>query len=182
MRNKFILLSLVLLCLVFSITDSSAQFRHIKGIRSIEVGAGITANGYYGTVGFVSYLSNKLYLTIPAHYEIGNYQDTIQFTAISIDPAINYSIFKSSFFYLNAKAGLTASYAFIGSSDYSQIEAAVGPNKFMSYGVSFGVEGEIYISDKLSVVPSLRQVKYFSTDLEGSTTYFAGISFRFAIL
>lgn len=170
------------LVILLSSENTLAQFRHIKGISAIELSGGITGKGYYGSASYLKYLSDKLYFAIPARYEMGNLNDSIKFTEYGIAPDLNYSLFKTQWLYASIKAGASATMMNINSASYEEFSYAVDKKSFLVLAGMIGVELEIYVHDKISLIPSFRQNLIFKSEVDGKSSYYAGFGIRYSIL
>jgi hypothetical protein len=140
---------------MFSVSVVNGQIRHVKGIQSLELGAGVSGRGnhYYGS--YIRYSSNKMYWKCGGYYETGNLHGQ-GYSSLGIDGAIAYTLvnFREAV-YINALAGITGSIDWLnpGLLTYDEIgNASRKDYKTVKIGAFGGVEAEVFLSDKLVIM------------------------------
>ena len=169
MNPKF-LLALAMLLIAFS---SQAQFRHIKGVKSAEAGAGITKYGifYYGS--YAQYFSRNLYGKVSAFYESGE-DSGIKYTSMGGDLAVAYTFLKiGEGVYINGIGGLT----FALDKITEGAETFDVSQKFKMGGL-LGAEIEFFITDKIVFVAGADQRIVMGSEFGNYRAYYRG-GFRF---
>ena len=124
-----------------------AQIRHVRGIRSFDVGYLHSKFGAGGSLGYVRYYSNTVYGKAVAVFEQG--QDAgMSYRSIGVDiMAAKTFVHQGHTLYLNAVGGITATMDAV----YSGGEQFDIGAEFKT-GALFGVEGELFITDRLVLV------------------------------
>lgn len=170
MKNLFLLALLVMLAL-----SSYGQIRHVRGIKSIEAGYGISKFGalYYGS--FVKYYNTKLYGKFSGFYEQGA-DAGIRFTSTGLDGQAVYNFLKiGEGIYVNGLAGITMA---LDQLQQGAEEFTIDPT--FKYGVFAGIENEIFISDKFVLVLGCSQRFVFAENF-GNNRFYAYSGIRFNI-
>lgn len=181
MKSLKIIFSLCLL--LTSVAASSQGIRHVKGIKAVELGYGISKLTRQFQASYVSHLSSSLYSKVTGSYLTGE-EKGYKFTSMGIDLAPVWTPFPfSEIFYFNVTGGLNASYTqfsppveiYDGSGNVS--EDAFGTVKF---GVFAGVELETFLHDKFVLVLGANQRLLFG-DQFGKNRYvaFAAVRYNF---
>lgn len=127
--------------------SAQAQFRHIKGVNSIEVGSGTSKFGliYHGS--FVKYFSSKMYGKATGFYELGK-DAGISFTSMGLDVAAAYTFLKvGEGVYINGLGGLT-----FALDNITEGARSYDISSTLKYGGLVGAEIELFLSDKIVLV------------------------------
>jgi hypothetical protein len=167
--KKFYLLVIVL----FVGTSASAQFiRHVKGIKAIDVSGGVSKYGTMAGLSYVNYFKGNLYGKVQVFGEKGE-DSSIGYQSFGMDVKALRTIFKGGqVFYFNALLGTTFSY------DKAIQEVQVFDIKnTLKYGVTYGFESELFLSNKFVFIISFDQ-RYLLSDAFGRTRYFAQAGLR----
>jgi hypothetical protein len=167
--KKLLLFTLLLFALCLG---AEAQIRHVKGISAIEVGAFKSKYGQAGTFGYSRYFSRNLYGKLNVMHEIG--QDKgYKFSATGLDVTAAYTMFTMrEFIFVNAIGGATVSY------DQLLGEESLSPSSAIKYGILYGIETEIFISDKFALLLNGNS-RYLLVDAFGKVRYYAGAGIKF---
>lgn len=157
----YLLVSLPVLCF---------SQKHVKGMKDISLGSGVTRLGFYVDMGFHKITSSKMKLGGTIAYESGKYA-TYNFSSIYLFPEIRYSTFHiNETVFFNIGGGPVLNYNML---DLSQtIEGSKEKNAF-NYGVSAFVEPEIYLSDKVILFLMAKQAAVFGKVM-GTGIFFVG--------
>ena len=170
MKNKCILSFFLLSAVAFS---GFAQIRHVKGIQSIDVMAGISGYGQVYQLGYVKYFSSKFYGKLNAFYEMGEYAD-IGYTSMGIDIVPTYTFLKAGEgIYINGLTGLTFSL-----DQLTQGAEEINVKNTFKYGAMVGAEVEFFITDKIVFLLNGNQ-RFLLQQNFGNTRFFASAGFRF---
>jgi hypothetical protein len=141
----------LLIVFVFIGLISEAQIRHVRGIKSVDLGYGVSAFGTIYNVGYVSYRSNTTYLKGALFYEsgIGN---GVHYKSMGLQAVYAKTIVSSApKYYLNAIVGGHAS---LDSAD-PLVDFNV-PSTFKA-GILVGLENEIFITDNFVFIVTFHQ-------------------------
>ena len=176
MKTKFILLIAFL-----AIGSGAFAQRHLKGIKGVDILGGITGKGYYGELGFNSYISNKLYYNLPIRAEFAEIQGT-KFNSYSFNPNINYTLLKpTEWFFISAKGGASIYMDSRGSTNSDTSTTYINDKTTtINYGVFAGIETEVYFSDKVVWIVNFRQ-NYNFNSTPGHSVWYAGTGVRLNI-
>ena len=158
-----------------SISVATAQIRHVRHIKSIDLMYGVSGFGTTYSAGYVSYLSNTSYLKIGGFYEQGISQG-LSYTSIGLEPYFAKNLVRAGYkYYLNAIGGAHIS---IDNSGATLGEFKI-PTTFKT-GILLGIENEIFISDKFVFVLNISQRILLSQEF-GNYRWFAqgGIRYNF---
>jgi hypothetical protein len=145
---------LFLLMTALCVAEADAQIRHVKGIQSVELGAGVSGwgNHYYGS--YVRYSSNKSYWKYSAYYETGELHGQ-GYNSMGLDGAIAYTLFNwREAVYINALGGITCSLDWLNPSLLTYDEVGNTSRKDYStlkVGAFGGIETEVFLSDKFVI-------------------------------
>lgn len=155
--------------------SSFAQFRHIKGVKSIEAGAGISKYGLLYNGSYIQYLSRKVYGKATIFFEKGK-DSGIEFSSTGGDLAVAYNFLKlGEGVYINGISGLTMAMDKVtrGAESYDI------SNKF-KVGALFGAEVEVFITDKIVFVVGADQRIVLGSEFGNYRAYYrGGIRFNF---
>jgi hypothetical protein len=144
--------------------------KHVKGMKDISLGGGITQLGYYVDMGFHKITSQKVKMGANIAYEQGNYE-TYKFSSVYLFTEIRYSPFHiKEVIFFNLGGGPVVNYNMI---DLSQTLEGQTKKTAFNYGVSAFVEPEIYLSDKVILYLMARQAAVFGKVM-GTGIFFAG--------
>lgn len=158
---------------VLSICFSYGQIRHVRHIKSVDVQYGLTGFGTTYSAGYVSYRSNSTYLKVGGFYEQGMGQG-IRYTSMGLEPYFAKTVIRSGYFYyLNVIGGAHLS---IDNSGDSLGDFKI-PSTFKT-GVLFGVENELFISDKFVFIVNFSQRMLLSQEF-GNYRWFAQAGIRY---
>lgn len=170
MKTTFI--TIILLCVSLF---AEAQIRHVRGIKSVEGGYGLSKYGqmYYGS--FITYYNTKLYGKYSAFFEQGS-DAGVDFISSGVDASFNYTFLKAGEgVYLNGAGGLTLA---LDQLTKGAEEFTVDPA--FKYGVFLGIEVEVFIIDKLVFVTGCNQRYLFNKDFGHNRFYgSAGLRYNF---
>jgi hypothetical protein len=169
------------LALFFSILDSHAQVRHVKGIKSLEAGGGITKYGTSIYLAYLNYFSGKVYGKYNVFYE-GGRRGSLKYLSTGLDVSACYSLKPvKEFFYFNLRAGATAS------SDKLKPAITVydekgNPRKedysILKFGVFGGFETETFLTDRFVLVVGANQRMMFKPEF-GKNRFFVTGGIRY---
>lgn len=184
--KKSKILGIIVLSLLFS--QNVFSQRHIKGIKALDFGSGLTGRGYYLQGGYAHYLSSKDYITATAKYENGTMNDSLVFNGVSLNVGYNRTLFKiNQSFFANGKAGLFGHFNSLkndiggGSEDNVQrISYDVKNKQEFTYGPFLGVETEWFLSNRLVLLLNAQQ-NYSIISSYGNWSWYAGAGIRFNI-
>jgi hypothetical protein len=167
--------SVCLLLMLFVAGSVSAQLRHVRTMKGVEAGYGVTGHGtlFYG--GFMTYLSKKSYFKPIVFMERGA-QVGIRYQSVGADVAFAYTFTKvGSSVYVNGFAGATASSdQRVGAEGTANFEI---PTTF-KYGVLAGLEVETFISDRFVFVLNWNQ-RMLLRDAFGRNRWFGTTGIRY---
>jgi hypothetical protein len=155
--------------LLFVAIASQAQFRHIKGVKSAEAGAGMTKYGifYYG--GYAQYFSNKVYGKLSVFYEQGE-DSGIKYTSMGGDIAVAYNFFKiGEGVYINGIGGLTFALDKI-----TEGAETFDVNQKFKIGGLVGAEVEFFITDKIVFIIGADQRIVMGAEFGNYRAYYRG--------
>jgi hypothetical protein len=170
MRTRY-LFAVVILCLMA--IPSVGQIRHVKGIKSIDAMYGITGYGSAYQLGYVKYMSDRLYLKFNGFYESGE-DAGITYTSYGLDIMPAYTLWNpNESLYFNITGGLT----------FSMDKLTKGAELFsvddtFKYGGFLGLETEIFLSDKFVLLLGGNQKFLLQTNF-GSARYFINGGIRY---
>ena len=172
MKRKFLLAAILLLLTI----SCFAQFRHIKGVNSADLYAGVSKYGMVYGGGYVKYFSSKFYGKLTGFYEMGE-DSGISFTSMGTDIAVARTLFKvGEGVYINAIGGLT----FALDKITEGAETFDVSQKF-KYGALLGAELEFFITDKIVFVAGADQrIVLGGSDFGNYRAYYrGGLRFNF---
>ena len=172
MRNK---LTFIFAILIFVTTSSVAQFRHIKGVNSVDVGAGMSKYGLHYHASYVKYFSPRLYGKLTGFYELGE-DSGLKFTSIGSDVSAAYNVFKvGEGIYINGIGGIT-----MAMDKITEGAETFDVNQKFKYGFLFGGEVEFFLSDKIVFVIGADQRIMLSSEFGNYRAYYrGGLRFNF---
>lgn len=155
--------------------SSFAQFRHIKGVKSIEAGAGMSKYGIFYHGSYIQYFSNKVYGKATIFYEQGE-DSGIEFTSMGGDLAVAYNFFKlGEGVYINGIGGLT-----FAVDKVTQGAETFDVSQTFKMGGLLGAEVEFFITDKIVLVVGADQRIVLGSDFGNYRAYYrGGIRFNF---
>jgi hypothetical protein len=148
MKKRSVFLFILLLYAIAGVS----QVRHVRGIKSLEAGTGVSKFGQLYYLGYVNYFSNKVYGKYNVFYESGK-QVGLKYSSIGADISACYSLPPvKEFFYFNLRGGLTASSDKLNPAVLvydDKGNASLKNYSTLKFGVFGGFEGEAYLSHKL---------------------------------
>ncbi|MCZ8365708.1 MAG: hypothetical protein O9338_24100 [Microcystis sp. LE19-251.1A] len=168
-------LSIILLLLLTVSTVASAQFRHIKGVNSVDLGVGASKYGLHYHGSYVKYFSQKMYGKFTGFYELGS-DAGLKFTSIGGDAAVAYNFLKvGEGIYINGIGGLT-----VAMDKITEGAETFEVDQKLKYGFLFGGEVEFFISDKIVFVIGADQRLVLGADFGNYRAYYrGGLRFNF---
>lgn len=177
--KKSCLLVLILTCSL----GGFAQVRHVKGIKSVEAGGGISGYGtmFYG--GYVTYFSSKWNAKFNVFYENGKHV-SLKYTSIGGDISAAYSPFVvGEWLYINLRGGVTAASDRLNPPITVYDKDGVGRDEDFStlkFGAFGGIETESFINNDFVFILGGNQRYMFNKKEWGNTRYYlyAGIRYN----
>lgn len=178
------LVSLLLAVITVSVT---AQVRHVRGIKSIEGGYGLSiVDGspsamYNGS--FVMYLSQRFYTKSTIFYETGEVKEK-DFTSLGVGLIGNFTLFPpvKERFFVNASGGIVASSDKL-SKPVGQYDAlgnySESDYKTMKFGLLGGIESELFINDKWTLIIGWNQRMLLNSNIWGRYRWYAQVAIRY---
>lgn len=170
-----------------AITFASAQ-RHIKGVKQLHIGGGITGKGIFAELGYTQYLNNKIYISgsvlaepaskITSEVEGGE----VSYSSYSALIQGGYNLWNNETIFLNARAGvgLGIEQGKLSNKPVTYV-GEESQNVFFVAG-SIGGEIEYYLSDKFVVAPYFNQwILGVGGDKFGNSRFFGGLTLKFGI-
>jgi len=168
-------LNWAIVIIIFSVSASGQNT--IEKAKGISIMGGITGKGYYGELFYNQHLATKFQIEVSSRAEraqINGYA----INSYSINPAINYTIFKpAKWLHLNVKAGLSA---YVNERTNSTLNDVLLVNRntlVLDYGVFAGIETEVYMSSRFSWITNIRQ-NYNINSSPGNLIFYAGTGVR----
>lgn len=125
------------------------KIRHVQGQKSVELMGGIS--GYGGLVGSIYYNSfyrNNVYWKLGGGYEYKQNTSGVNYSSVFSDALGGVTLMDKGSFFLNAVGGMT-----LGFDNVAGIETQKKTSGFI-YGVAFGLEGEVYVTNNIVLVLS----------------------------
>lgn len=165
--------AIVLFALICTI--SYGQIRHVKGIKSLEIGAGTTKFGKETHISYVGFLSNKLYIKGGVFYEMGNSGNPIKYTAMGAEFSTLLTLVRiKENVYVNALGGV------VGSMDRQTetSQSGIDMGKAIKVGVQGGGEIETFLADRISIIVFYKQ-RFLSNPAFGNYRWSAGLGLRY---
>ena len=167
--------SILLFLLVGISLSASAQFRHIKGVNSVDVGAGMSKCGLHYHASYVKYFSPRLYGKLTGFYEIGE-DAGLKFTSVGGDVSAAYNVLKvGEGIYINGIGGVT-----MAMDKITEGAETFDVNQKFKYGFLFGGEVEFFLSDKIVLVIGADQRIMLASEFGNYRAYYrGGLRFNF---
>ncbi len=162
--------------LLLGILTSAYSQQHLKGMKAVEGGFGITNLGMYGNIGGSYYLSAKGQFKPSLGLEWGEYSG-VDMKNIYLNLEYYHNVFKiGDNIYFNPGAGaIVQYYMFSGSS----LEAVEQKTEMTNFGINLGLEIEIFVVEKVALTLNARQAFLFSDP--GSQMYMLGGGLKFSL-
>lgn len=173
MRKTFLFFFLFIVLLLKAQEDPvKLKLRHIKGIKGVEAGYGITKFGNYYSLGYINFLDADYFLYPSLIYETSK---------IGVSEVREYSL--SFSFQRTVYKVEDALYINVGVSPYAQIQTSRNDildkqDLSIPVGVALDLNVEFYILNSLSLKAGISEV-YSYNDKFGSFRYLAGGGLRF---
>ena len=160
---------------------SYGQVRHVKGIRCVEAGVGISKYGLLSYAAYVNYFSGKVYGKYALFFERGD-DLGLRYTSMGIDASASYTLTPvKEFLYFNLRAGGTASLDQLRPAMivYNSDETPRRENySTLKFGVFVGMESELFFSDRIVLVFGANQ-RYMFKDEFGRVRFFVSLGVRY---
>lgn len=172
---KKIILSVVMVMVIGCLLDATAQIRHAKGLKGIEIGglSATTENGgsTFVQFGYSHFLSSKIYVKGVVALESGT--DNLRgldYSSQSFTPSLVYNFFSiNQLVYVNGVLGFRTRMNTIGNAPET-IKTESGLN----YGPVFGGEIEIYLSSKMVILLMGNGMYGIKNEFGGEESQFGG--------
>lgn len=178
---RYIFLCFIVLCL----SNQVIAQRHIKGIYALDAMYSNTKYGQAYQLGFVKYYSNSLYGKINTFFESAEQPrptGNVKANGLGLDLRAVKTLFTTrESIFLNADVGLTGSYEYFSPAlNYldSNGNQFSDNKKTIQYGAFIGIEGEVFINDKIVFLLNYNQ-RYLLAKNFGGTRYYASIGVRY---
>jgi hypothetical protein len=178
-------LLLILLC-VSLVTGANAQ-RHIRGIKCVDAGFGVSQYGSFYHAGYVMYHNTRLYSKANLFWEQGKGKGKgYNYSSIGLTLTVNYTVvppIKERLF-LNLSLGLAGSRDKLDAPiNYLDERENVVSSDFsaLKYGVVGGMETEYFLNDKFVLLLGWNNRFVLPTDRWGNIRWYTytGIRFNF---
>ncbi len=185
-----------ILVMVFFVTISEHAFgqRHIKGLMALEAQFGFMNNlsvfskdsgGHHVSMGLSKYINSNSYWKLHYDADRRNYLvlDAPAFTSRQTGSISYYRTIlkdKEGNFYLNVHVGGLAGYENINNNErvISGVELKAR-SKFV-YGLSAGIESEVFLSDHLALLLQFRERLFIPSDTE-KLRWYAGAGLKWML-
>lgn len=171
----------IVLMIAVSYTVSAQGIRHVKGIKGVELGYGVSKLTTQFQGSYISHLSPAIYSKVTGSYLKGE-EDGYKFTSMGVDIAPVWTPFPfSEIVYFNVTGGLNATYTqFSPAVSIFDDSGNVTKDAFgtVKFGVFAGIEVETFISDKFVLVLGANQRLLFG-DQFGKNRYVAFGALRY---
>ncbi len=167
---KRFLLTLITITIVAQ--PSSAQVRHLKGQRGVEIRGGISEHSQLLGAGYLHQVSSRIYLKGAGFYEDGSISG-VNFKSYLVDLTVYYTLLKiAPLLYFNVGLG--------GSGIYEETEILEQTilQKGFAPGALGTVELELFLSNHWALIFSGSQRYYFNSSL-GSGRWMASGGLRY---
>lgn len=153
------------------------QVRHVKGMKDLRLGGGLTKLGTYGNLGFGYNLSSKVNIGADLLYEMADYQG-LKFNSVFLLAGVTYSPYNiNETLYFNIHAGVIPSYAFIA--DTKGLKEGTKQSG-LNVGVYVGPELDLYVFNRVILNAYFKQ-SYLPLAYMGKAVFFLGGGLKFSI-
>lgn len=170
---KNLLMALILTMALCLSNELNAQVRHVKGIKALEAGVGVTDLGVGFNGGYLMYLSSNWAGYSNITLDFGNAVGNRKAMGFLLDVGAGYSVasFGKSFF-INAYAGPSLSYDIVSEGEVYNTGGG------FNFGLFVSPEFEVFIADALSLGIKT-PIRYLVTDNFGGIRIQGNVSLRY---
>lgn len=168
---KHIILYLILISFFYT-SNAQLNLRHVQGLSYTGVNIGFVPDGLSFGVKYGLYLRNNMALEINLKHEHG-IAGLTKYNFISISPQYFYTLGNhGNWFFYNVKGGIILGHKTIRN------EIVMMKRADFLYGLSIGVKGEVYFSNRLKLDINI-QPRYIPNRQTGDFDIFVGFGLAY---
>lgn len=173
-------IKMICIMMLLSVTVAFCQrasIRHVKGIRSVDLGYGVANYGSLYHAGYVMYFSNRLYGKGKGYYlQMEDSGIKLKSYGVDVYAAYNFLTLKEIVFF-NVTGGITAA----SYSPSGEISGNLELPSQLKYGLLGGIDTEIFLNDRFVLFLTYNSKLMSKKEIYGSIKWFveAGIRYNF---
>ena len=153
-------------------SNRTLKVRHIQGVKSFELGGGVSGYGLFGDVYFTQFFQNNIYWKIGGGYEFKRGKGDTDYSSIFGDVLIGYTVLDKGSVFVNVLGGGTAAFDELKGIDTEKNVSG------MVYGPVVGAEIEWYVANNVVFVISGTERIIISKEFGNRWYLGAGLRFK----